>query len=459
MKEWVRGAVVGRGSFGTVNLATVVPKQGNPVVMAVKSSPVSDASTLLQEKAVLHHLAGCPEIVSCYGDDLSVEPDGRRLYNLFLEYVPGGPLSELCRGNPMAEGDVRRYAASLLRGLRRVHAAGYVHCDVKPQNVLVAGAGRAKVADFGLARKAGAGGAAPLRGTPLYMAPESVGKGEHEPPSDIWSFGCVVAEMATGEAPWRSRGVSDPAALLFFLGAGEEVPEIPETLSEQGRDFLRRCLVRDPAQRWTAEMLLDHPFLEAHAGCGKDDCSVDTSPDSDHDEDDPRGQLGPTPRSVFGFPTWVSTASPHPSISSSSPASPSPPSSSQDAHLTPADRLRRLGTGPPEPSWDSPVHSSGSGWITVRDEGSPEETTPEEENRGLVQPSEVAAGNTAWVDPVELVLPWPPRRDSGGQCRPHELVSGDGRSAQEGEWSESRGDSRRGGVEVVPAVAMAAVGG
>ncbi|MQM23039.1 hypothetical protein Taro_056100 [Colocasia esculenta] len=231
----------------------------------------------IRDDLLLHFVSGCPEVVAFYDDEVSVEVDGRRLYNVFLEYLPRGSLSELYRGEPMAEDGMRRYAASMLQGLRRVHKEG---C-----NVLIAGSGWTKIADFGLAKRAGAQGsrsghAGFLRWTLLYMAPEFVEKSEYEPLSDAWSLGCVVSEMATGMPAWRYGGratTSAAAPLLLHIGSDEELPEIPEELSEEGRDFLGRCFVRKPSERLTVEMLLGHPFMAAAAVAdasksdGKDD--------------------------------------------------------------------------------------------------------------------------------------------------------------------------------------------
>ena len=90
------------------------------------------------------------------------------------------------------------------------------------------------------------------------MSPESVALGEIEAPLDIWSLGCTVIEMITGKHVWNCTGLED---LMFQIVFGKEPPKIPETMSEHGKDFLRKCFVRDPRKRWTAEMLLNHPFI------------------------------------------------------------------------------------------------------------------------------------------------------------------------------------------------------
>ncbi|KAK1302381.1 Mitogen-activated protein kinase kinase kinase NPK1 [Acorus calamus] len=302
--KWVRGATLGRGTFATVNVATVhqtfSSDQQTPLLIAVKSAPVSQSSTLQHEHSVLTNLDGCPHIICCLGHDITTEPNGDRRYNLFLEYASHGSLHDLIHGGgaPLQESVARRHARSVLLGLRHVHDKGLVHCDVKLRNVLVIDDDRqqVKIADFGLAKRAATkadSGDGEFRGTPLYMAPESVLHGEYEPPSDVWAFGCAVAEMMTGSPVWRCTEVK---SLLFEIASEE--PLISEGLSEQGKDFLRKCLVKDPVERWTAEMLLGHPFVAEEGGMidgGGCACPVD-SPTSVFD-------LGPT------FATEVSCSS------------------------------------------------------------------------------------------------------------------------------------------------------
>ncbi|KAL7000074.1 hypothetical protein U1Q18_001224 [Sarracenia purpurea var. burkii] len=72
--------------------------------------------------------------------------------------------------------------------------------------------------------------------------------------------------MATGDSPWR--GVADPVSVLYRIAFSSDLPEFPDFLSDQARDFLGKCLRRNPKERWTAKQLLEHPFLglsELHA--------------------------------------------------------------------------------------------------------------------------------------------------------------------------------------------------
>ncbi|CAL9760629.1 unnamed protein product [Musa acuminata subsp. burmannicoides] len=358
--EWSSGAVLGRGSFGTVRLAFVRRAEDNrPLVMAVKSAPLATSDSLRHEESVLSDLRCCPHLVRCFGHDVTTDAaSGAQFYNLFLEYVAGGTLRDVLgrSGGALREPAVRRYARSILRALDRVHSGGYVHCDLKLQNILVeSGGADVKIADLGLAKRIEEEIDAPdcgsMRGTPLYMSPESVARREYGAPGDIWSFGCAVAEMVTGRPAWSGSDDGDAWGLMFRIGFSDELPDIPSKLSEEGKDFLSRCFVKDPLKRWTAEMLLQHPFIaaeedlvDAAAACNR--CSSTES----------------SPRSVFGLPQWLSPRSPSNSIDSSLMESVAP-----DSRVSsPSDRIRELATMQ-QPTWSSPsTSSSADGWIDVR---------------------------------------------------------------------------------------------
>ncbi|XP_043714768.1 mitogen-activated protein kinase kinase kinase 20-like [Telopea speciosissima] len=351
--EWRRGKSVGRGSFCSVNLA--IPTGDSnlvklPQLMAVKSAFVSECSLLQREREILTHLRDCPQIIRCLGDDHTIE-NGQRFYNVFLEFASRGTLADLLKksGGALIESEVRRYTKSILSGLRFIHEKGFVHCDIKLQNILVCsdsdGSDDVKIADFGLAKRVGAVENLNLRGTPLYMSPESITCNEHEAPGDVWSLGCAVAEMVMGRPAWNRRADTDISALLFRIGFGEELPEIPEEMSEQGKDFLRKCFVKDPSKRWTAEMLLNHPFV------AEDIVSL------------PQGNKpSPSPRSAFDFPEWNSVSC----SSSSSDYYPCDqeqsrrPVSNSSSSSSPVDRIQKLMTQR-RPNWES-----SDSWISVR---------------------------------------------------------------------------------------------
>ncbi|CAN8264128.1 unnamed protein product [Cochlearia groenlandica] len=308
--DWVRGETIGYGAFSTVSLAT--PSNNNsaefPSFIAVKSADSYGAAYLANEKSILNKLGNdCDEIVRCYGEDRTVE-NGQEMHNLFLEYASRGSLASNLKklnGEGLPEATVRRHTGSVLRGLRHIHNNGYAHCDLKLDNILVFGDGAVKIADFGLAKRNGEVTAlnnegVQIRGTPLYMAPESVNDNEYGTEADVWALGCAVVEMFSGKTAWSFKQGSHFMSLLIRIGVGEELPLIPEELSEQGRDFLSKCFVKDPKNRWTAEMLLNHPFVAV---------------DLDHVEEEEvcvekkTEDVSTSPRCPFEFPDWVMASS------------------------------------------------------------------------------------------------------------------------------------------------------
>lgn len=134
---------------------------------------------------------------------------------------------------------------------------------MKPQNILVFDNGVVKIADLGLAKRRGEINREYVcRGTPMYMSPESLTDNVYESPVDIWALGCTIVEMITGEHAWYVGSCENTWTLMNRIGIGEELPKIPQELSQQGKDFLGKCLVKDPNKRWTAHMLLNHPFIK-----------------------------------------------------------------------------------------------------------------------------------------------------------------------------------------------------
>ncbi|KAH6822815.1 hypothetical protein C2S53_017111 [Perilla frutescens var. hirtella] len=276
--EWTRGPVIGRGSSAAVSLATTATGQ----LFAVKSADIASSTSLQNEQFLISQLCS-PFVVKCFGFDVTRERN-ESVYNIFLEYVAGGTLSDLIRseGGSLDEGAIKFYTHQMLKGLSYLHRVGFVHCDIKGQNILIGGDDGLKIADFGCAKRAECGGSA-FAGTPAYMAPE-VARGEDQSfPSDVWALGCTVVEMATGANPWPE--MKDPASALYRVAYSDDVPEIPSWFSDAAKDFLAKCFARDSKQRWTAAELLQHPFFSsAAADCGENRKSTKKSPTSVMDQ-------------------------------------------------------------------------------------------------------------------------------------------------------------------------------
>lgn len=99
-----------------------------------------------------------------------------------------------------------------------------------------------------------------FKGSPYWMAPEVIKNSNGcNLAVDIWSLGCTVLEMATSKPPW---GQYEGIAAVFKIGNSKELPPIPDHLSENCKDLIRKCMQRDPSQRPTAVELLQHPFIQ-----------------------------------------------------------------------------------------------------------------------------------------------------------------------------------------------------
>jgi Tol biopolymer transport system component/predicted Ser/Thr protein kinase len=202
-----------------------------------------------------------------------VELPGR--FGLAMELVEGEPLDTMVARGKQPADLVVRIATDVARGLAAAHAAGVTHRDLKPSNVLVrAQDGHAMIADFGISRVHQAPAAAApsetsepqglkltregaLIGTPLYMAPEQLdGRTDIGPAADVYAFGMVVYEAATGKHPHPASTLDE----LRRLRRESSVPPLAVERPDLPRPFCEivdRALARERADRWPSgvEML------------------------------------------------------------------------------------------------------------------------------------------------------------------------------------------------------------
>jgi eukaryotic-like serine/threonine-protein kinase len=170
-----------------------------------------------------------------------------------MEYVPGGTLKErISREGPIQAADAAGLGAQVAEALGAAHDRGMVHRDIKPQNILLAARGGAKVADFGIAR---AGSSATisrtgsLMGTAGYMSPEQALGKPATPKSDLYSLGVVLYEALTGELPYTAdnpiavtmKHVNEPLRPPVQLN-----PRIPKGMNA----LVTKLLAKDPEDRY-----------------------------------------------------------------------------------------------------------------------------------------------------------------------------------------------------------------
>ncbi len=172
---------------------------------------------------------------------------------LATAYVAGPPLSEAVTScGPMSVQSTLALAAGLAEGLSAIHAAGVVHCDLKPSNVLLSQDGP-RVIDFGISRAAEmvpVTGVGLVVGSPGFMSPEQATGGKIGPPSDIFSLGAVLTFAATGGGPFGKGSRPELAYRLVYS------PPSLDRLPAQLRPLVERCLAKDPRERPTADEVL-----------------------------------------------------------------------------------------------------------------------------------------------------------------------------------------------------------
>lgn len=256
--------LVGRGGMGIVLLGRDTRLQRLVALKIVPPGFAHDPQRLarfLREARILGSL-NHPNIATVYGLE---EYEGRTF--LVMEYVDGQSLSDRLRRKPLRMEDALDVACQIACGVEAAHDAGVIHRDLKPGNVMCASDGRIKVLDFGLATETGAvAHDAPTRvpgietasspltrqgsvfGTPAYMSPEQVRGRPLDRRTDIFSFGCIFFKCLTGEAAFS--GPSDADIIAAIIQQEPDWSKLPKQTPEQVRRIIRRCMAKDPADRY-----------------------------------------------------------------------------------------------------------------------------------------------------------------------------------------------------------------
>src|SRR3954451_10788587 len=240
---------IARGGMATVYLA-VDQRLDRQVALKVMHANLADDEEFLQrfirEARSAARLAH-PGVVHVYDQG---QHDGVAF--LAMEYVPGRTLRDLMRERgTLSPREALDVMEPVLDALGAAHAAGLVHRDVKPENVLLADDGRLKVADFGLARAVNSATTSQtglLLGTVAYLAPEQVERGLANARSDVYAAGVLLFEMLTGAKPFEG----ETAVQIAFQHVTSEVPApssraagVPRAMDE----LVAEAAARDPQQR------------------------------------------------------------------------------------------------------------------------------------------------------------------------------------------------------------------
>uniref|UniRef100_A0A7S0UPE4 Protein kinase domain-containing protein n=1 Tax=Polytomella parva TaxID=51329 RepID=A0A7S0UPE4_9CHLO len=251
-KEVVMGPLLGKGAFGSTyrgrwHGATVAVK-------CVRVSCAKELTSFLREVETLS-LIRHPNVVPFLGACL--EPPNR--FWLLSEYLPGGTLADWL--HPSGSGFAGRpplarrleMALEIAQGMLALHAADppILHRDLKPSNVYIDAGGRPRIGDFGLARRMYPETRSMLTGetgTYYYMAPEVIRHEIYDQKADIWSWGVMLCECATGEAPYANEYLT-PVQLALAVSGEEMRPRIPTDVDVHVEVVARMSLDFDPYSR------------------------------------------------------------------------------------------------------------------------------------------------------------------------------------------------------------------
>ena len=272
--KWMKGALIGQGSFGSVYLALhAVTGELLAVKQVEAPSPGANSQSDARKKSMIDALKReisllrdlqHPNIVQYLGASSSAEH-----LNIFLEYVPGGSVQTMLNSyGALREPLIRNFVRQIVTGLAYLHGREIIHRDIKGANILVDNKGGIKISDFGISKKIEAsnilGGAGnnknrpSLQGSVFWMAPEVVKQTSYTRKADIWSLGCLVVEMMTGTHPFPD---CSQLQAIFKIGGAKISPTIPDHASEEAQTFLKSAFEVDHTKRPSAEELLFSPFL------------------------------------------------------------------------------------------------------------------------------------------------------------------------------------------------------
>ncbi|KAI8339439.1 kinase-like domain-containing protein [Chlamydoabsidia padenii] len=257
--DYYVGKTLGKGASGRVKLG-IHKHTGEQVAIKIISKAHLAANPAI-EKAVRREIAIMklirhPNVMALV--DVIDDPNSSDI-NLILEHVQGGELFEyLVSKGRLSDNEARRHFQQIILGLDFCHHHLICHRDLKPENLLLDHKNNIKIADFGMASLQPSGSMLETScGSPHYASPEIVaGMPYNGSASDIWSCGVILYALLTGHLPFDDENIRQ---LLKKVKAGKYA--MPDDISRNAQDLIRRILVVDPSKRLTMDQIMAHPWF------------------------------------------------------------------------------------------------------------------------------------------------------------------------------------------------------
>lgn len=244
---------LGQGGMGVVYRALDESLQRYVAVKVLRSVDEGGSSshkevTRLLDEAISQARLNHPQVVTIY----YVGRYGEEPF-FAMELLPGPTLEQVLREGPVPYGLVISYAQQVCSALAHASTQGLVHGDIKPSNLLIAGTGRVKLSDFGLAKTEATLPESGLSGTLTYMAPELVSGELPSAQSDMYSLGITLFELTFGRRPFKLAGATLAEQLESQQGVEVEFPEKwPMSVPERWRQLLQRLMSKSPSERFSS---------------------------------------------------------------------------------------------------------------------------------------------------------------------------------------------------------------
>ena len=266
------GEILGFGGMSEVHLARDVRLHRDVAVKVLRADLARDPSFYLrfrreaQNAAALNH----PAIVAVYDTGEAVTPKGPLPY-IVMEYVNGVTLRDIVHNDgPMPPRRALEVIADACQALNFSHQHGIVHRDVKPANIMISKAGAVKVMDFGIARALADTGnsvtqTAAVIGTAQYLSPEQARGETVDARSDVYSLGCVLYELLTGEPPFIG---DTPVAVAYQHVREDPLPPSQKRhgISPELDAVVLRALAKNPDNRYQTAADMRADLVRVHSG-------------------------------------------------------------------------------------------------------------------------------------------------------------------------------------------------
>jgi serine/threonine-protein kinase len=237
---------IGNGGYGEVWRATDTVLARPVAVKLLHPRYTQRSEALARFRAEARHAGGLPHENIAQVFDYGEPADGQPPY-LVMELVDGPSLETVLTGGPLDDSRTMDIVAQAAAGLQAAHAAGMIHRDIKPGNLLLAPGGTVKITDFGIAHTIGSApltASGELIGTPGYLAPERAMGERVTPASDLYSLGMLAYECLAGTPPFRGTPLE-----VALAHRDRPLPPLPQSVAVDVAALVMRLAAKDPARR------------------------------------------------------------------------------------------------------------------------------------------------------------------------------------------------------------------